>query len=662
MTSNLIGLLSTRRALLRGVCDMRSKKYGIEEFLHPIKTFGTSFTPDECAVVYISNESGVLNAFSVPLESGCPRQITSSTEHVRYASISREGGRVYYTKDCGSRENTHLFVMEPGGAERLLTPGDQVQVRFMGWNRNHTAFYCATNERDARFFDLYKIQSPSHERQLLYQDEDGLHFCTISENEKYAAFMRIRSRGDSDVVLYDLETRRMKKVAPQDGKAYVQAASFSEDSTRLYFLTDEGAEFSYLCCLELLTERVEVVDKGAYNILSMRLSSRGKYQVLLVDHEGCNKLIIKERCSKRSFSIPQLEGLNVTSVTISESEKFVACFAEGDRSPATLFVYEFESGRLRRLLGGLRPEMDPEDLVDSTHVRFNARDGLSIPGLLWKPRCAGKDNRVPALVWVHGGPGGQTRKGYSARIQFFVNHGYAVLGVNHRGSSGYGKTFYRADEHRQAREPLWDCVDAKNYLQSLDYIDPERIGIIGGSFGGYMVLAALAFEPEEFAAGVDICGVSNWLRAFEVLPPYWQTLQRNILRQKLGDPDRDRDVLRAISPVFFAERIVRPLMVIQGARDPRVKRCEADDIVEAVRKNGGTIEYLLFEDEAHALRKKVNAVKAYNAILDFLDRHLKQESSRAVSFYSSPGLAGRASAHIDLSCGDPDPLYHATRS
>lgn len=636
---------------------MRTSQYRIEQLLHPLKTFGTSFTPNERAIVYISNKSGVLNAFTVPVSGGRSRQLTFSNEHVRYASIGRRDGRVYFTKDCGSQENSHLFVIDSDGAERLLTPVEHVQVRFMGWNRNHTAFYCATNERDPRFFDLYKVRSPDYEREPLYRDEDGLNFCTMSMDEKYAAFVRIRSRADSDLLLYDLEAKRMRGIASHSGAAYVRPACFSVDSSKLYFLTDEHAEPSYLCSLDLKTERVEVVEGCPDNVLHVKFSSAGKYRVVMVDQDGRKRMIIKQRGVKDSFTIPELDDCNVTSLALAESEHLMACFAEGDRMPPTLFVYEFASRRLHKLVGGLKSELNPEHLVESRHVRFRARDGLSVPGLLWKPNSCSKHNRVPALVWVHGGPGGQTRKGYSARIQFFVNHGYAVFGVNHRGSSGYGKTFYRADEGKQGHEPLWDCVDARNYLKTLDYIDPERIGIIGGSFGGYMVLAALAFEPEEFAVGVDIGGVSDWLRAFAVIPPYWQTIQRNILQQKLGDPDREQDKLRAISPLFFAERIVRPLMVVQGARDPRVKRCEADDMVAAVRKHGGTVEYLLFEDEAHALRNEANAAKAYNAILDFLERHLKGSSSGSRS-----DLEARANGHIDLFCEGPGLPYPAARS
>ena len=174
---------------------------------------------------------------------------------------------------------------------------------------------------------------------------------------------------------------------------------------------------------------------------------------------------------------------------------------------------------------------------------------------------------MPALVWVHGGPGGQTRKGYSAFIQYLVNHGYAVLGINNRGSSGYGQTFFTADDRKHGQEPLRDCVEAKAYLAAMPDIDPDRIGIIGGSYGGYMVLAALAFEPEAFAVGVDIFGVSNWLRTLESIPPYWEA-QRLALYQEIGDPVKDREMLKAISPVFHADKIRRPLHGPPGPERP----------------------------------------------------------------------------------------------
>jgi dipeptidyl aminopeptidase/acylaminoacyl peptidase len=223
---------------------------------------------------------------------------------------------------------------------------------------------------------------------------------------------------------------------------------------------------------------------------------------------------------------------------------------------------------------------------------------------------------------VHGGPGGQTTRAHSFAIQYLANNGYVVLGINNRGSSGYGKTFFAADDGKHGREPLWDCVEAKKYLQALDYVDPERIGIIGGSYGGYMVLAALAFKPGEFDVGVNIFGVSNWVRTIESIPAWWESF-REALYDEVGNPATQRDFLIETSPLFHADKINRPLLVLQGANDPRVIKPESDDIVAAVKKNNVPVEYVVFDDEGHGFAKKDNQIEAWGKVLAFLDTHLK---------------------------------------
>jgi dipeptidyl aminopeptidase/acylaminoacyl peptidase len=202
-----------------------------------------------------------------------------------------------------------------------------------------------------------------------------------------------------------------------------------------------------------------------------------------------------------------------------------------------------------------------------------------------------------------------------------VNAGYAVLGINNRGSSGYGKSFLAADDGKHGREPLWDCIEAKTWLAAQPYIDHERVAIMGGSYGGYMTLAAMAFRPEAFKAGVNIFGVSNWLRTLESIPPYWEAF-RKALYEEVGDPVKDRDFLIATSPLFHAKEIRKPLLVIQGANDPRVIKAESDDIVAAVQKNNVAVQYVVFPDEGHGFSKKKNQAAAYKEILQFLDKHV----------------------------------------
>lgn len=211
--------------------------------------------------------------------------------------------------------------------------------------------------------------------------------------------------------------------------------------------------------------------------------------------------------------------------------------------------------------------------------------------------------------------------GYSALTQHLVNQGYAIFAVNNRGSSGYGKTFFHLDDKRHGEDDLQDIVWSKKYLQQLDWVDADRIGIMGGSYGGYMTAAALAFKPEEFKLGINIFGVTNWVRTLESIPPWWEAYRKS-LYDELGDPATDKERLHRISPLFHAKNITKPLMVVQGANDPRVLQVESDELVEAVRSNNVPVKYVLFDDEGHGFSKKENRIEASQAYLDFLKKHL----------------------------------------
>ena len=258
-------------------------------------------------------------------------------------------------------------------------------------------------------------------------------------------------------------------------------------------------------------------------------------------------------------------------------------------------------------------------------IRYKSFDGLEIPAIFYAPKQASAENPVPALVWVHGGPGGQSRQNFNSTVQYLVNHGYAILAVNNRGSSGYGKSFYKMDDRNHGDKDLKDCIAGKDWLKAQPMIDGEKIGILGGSYGGYMTMAALAYAPDEFKVGVNIFGVTNWLRTLKSIPPWWESF-KEALYTEMGDPNTEDSVrLRAISPLFHAENVTKPLIVLQGAQDPRVLKIESDEIVESVKNNGVPVEYVLFEDEGHGFVKKENQIEAYGRIKEFLDKYLKGE-------------------------------------
>jgi dipeptidyl aminopeptidase/acylaminoacyl peptidase len=599
-------------------------RYTIAELLMDSNLSGFSFCGEEKSILFTADTSGVRNVFTVPISGGDATQLTHSVDdNIQSVSYFTHDSRVLYMRDRGNAENAVLCVRECDGREVVLTPADGVQARFAGWSNDGRAFYCAINDRDRRFFDLYKIDSQTYKRVLLFKDTTGYAVSGISKNEEYVFFLKINGRSDSDLYLYDLRSRELRHVTPHRGHVFNSSAVFDCDS-RFYYVTDEGREFTYVVRRDLNTGSVECFHREAGDILQIGFSHSCRYLLVFVNENSRKTTRIYDQVTGREVSLPAPYQDEITHALVSRSERLMAFYVNDDRSPNALYVYDFSTRRASKLAGGLNPTVDREDLVEAEAISFRSFDGLEIPCLLWKPRLTTTNTKGPALIWVHGGPGGQITRKYSARIQYLVNNGYVILGVNYRGSAGYGKTFLAADTGKHGREPVWDCVEAKKLLESLGYVDSARIGIIGSSLGGYIVLAALAFCPDEFAVGVDICGVSNWLSMLQSLPPYWATVSGNVLYEKLGNPATEQDRLQAISPIFSAREITKPLLVVHGANDPRVKRSESDGIVEAIRTRNGVVEYLVLEDEAHVIRKRSNAVLAYETILRFLDRHLKR--------------------------------------
>ncbi|CAN7687488.1 S9 family peptidase [Pseudoduganella sp. LjRoot289] len=599
------------------------KQYSIEQFMATTSISGASFSRDEKNILFSSNESGIFNVYTQPVAGGKPVALTKSATDSTYAvGYFRSDDRFLFTRDQGGNEQNHLFVRELDGSDKDLTPGDKLKAMFGGWSADGGVFYALTNERDPKFFDLYRYDAKTYARTMLYKNENGMTPDRISRDERWLALEKPNTTSDSDLYLYDLSKAELKHISKHEGTASYSASTFDPASRRLFFTSNEGGEFNTLRTYDLATGAIALHEKADWDVFGSGYSQDGRFRTTVVDQDGSQVVRVVEGADEKPVALPKLPGGEMRGVTFSASGNLMAFYLNGDRAPSNLFVYDLKSRKTTQLTQSLSKEIDPNDLVEAEVVRFKSFDGTVIPSIYYKPKGLAPGVKAPAVIFVHGGPGGQTRRGYSALMQYLANHGYAVLGINNRGSSGYGKSFNTADDRKHGREPLWDCVEAKTYLASLGNIDPERIGIMGGSYGGYMTLAAMAFRPEAFKVGIDIFGVSNWVRTLESIPPYWES-QRKALYEEVGDPVKDKEFLVATSPLFHAAQIRRPLMVIQGKNDPRVIKAESDEIVEAVKKNNVQVEYVVFDDEGHGFSKKKNQAVANARMLEFLDKHLK---------------------------------------
>jgi dipeptidyl aminopeptidase/acylaminoacyl peptidase len=599
------------------------KEYSIEQFLNTVSIGGSSFSHDEKELLFSSNKTGIYNAFVIPVSGGETKQVTQSENNAIFSiSFFPYDNRILYRSDHGGNEISHIFIQEEDGAVRDLTPGKKEKANFYKWSHDGKSFFYLSNKRNPRFMDLYEMDIQSFDTKMIYKNDAGYNLGDISRNKRYLALSKTITEHNSDMYLYDCETKDLIHLTPHDGDINYAPQTFDVDSKCLYYLTDEGDEFTYLkkYCIE--SGRFDTIEKSTWDIWYSYFSYNGKYRITGINEDAKTVIKVYETKANRLVPLPAMPGGTISFLNISKSEKQMAFYFNGSRSPSNLFLYNFETKKYQKLTDTMNPQIDPNDLVDGEIIRYRSFDGLEIPSIYYRPHQLKKNMKAPAIVQVHGGPGGQARIGYNATIQYLVNHGYVVIDVNNRGSSGYGKTFYKLDDMKHGEDDLADCIAAKEFLISTGYIDPNKIGILGGSYGGYMVLAGLTLQPQSFEVGVDLFGISNWVRTLENIPPWWESF-REALYREMGNPATDKEYLYRISPLFHAGNIQKPLMVLQGANDPRVLKVESDEIVEAAKANGVPVEYMLFEDEGHGFVKKENQIKGYQAILEFLDAHLK---------------------------------------
>jgi len=605
------------------------QQYTIEQLYNNLAVGAAGFNADETKILVDNNSTGIFNVYELNIGDTAMQPLTASTKESFFAVDYLPGtDKFIFTHDQGGDENNHLYLMRKGDtAAKDLTPWANSTNNFAGWSDDKKAMYVSSNKRDQKFFDIWKLDTATWNATMLYQNDSGFDANGMSKSERFIALNKSITTDKNDLYLYDRNTKAMKRIS-NDNEATWSPAAFERNDSVLYYTTNDGNEFSYLVKYNINSGNAEKIYEDKWDVVNMSLSEKEKYHTVFVNEDGKNKVLLFDHATGSQINFPEIKDGDVLGVTISPTEKNMLLTVGSSTSPANIYVYNSEDKNLKRLTSTLNKEIDENDLVKAEVVRFKSFDGKEIPAIYYKPLQAGKNNKVPALIWVHGGPGGQSRVGFSNSIQYLVNHGYAILAVNNRGSSGYGKTFYKMDNKDHANGDLKDCVWGKKWLAQQDYIDSSSIGIYGGSYGGCMVLSALAFQPDEFKAGVDLFGVANWLRTLRSIPPYWESF-RKALYDEMGDPNTaDSVLLKNTSPLFHYQQIRKPLIVFQGANDVRVLKVESEEIVEGVKKNGVPVEYVVYPDEGHGFVKKENQITTSKRTLEFLDKYLKQPQEK----------------------------------
>ncbi|MBV9455548.1 MAG: S9 family peptidase [Rubrobacter sp.] len=586
--------------------------YEFARYLKIRAAYGATWSPDGRRIAFLTDITGVPQVWEVLAKGGWPEQLTFHDERVSGVSYSPKENRLIFSMDVGGNERSQLLLLE-NREERDLTRAPDAIHYFGGFAPDGERIAYAATRRNRTDFDVF-VQDFAGEPEMVWQTA-GYH--TIADWGPDGSFLivsRHYSNLNNDLYKLDLINGETTLLSPHQGDARFSGARVTPNGKSVFLATDRDGNFMRLGCLNPSTLKIEYLTPDDWDVEEVELSENGRWLLASRNVEGYSDFMLFNSRGRRVPGPEMPEGI-IGGFSFSPDENRLAFTLTGpDRNP-DVWIVDLPDGEPYRLTRSSTAGIPRHIFRRPKVVRYPSFDELEIPALFYEPDT----EDAPVVVNVHGGPESQSRPLFAPVTQYLLHRGYAVFAPNVRGSTGYGKAYTHLDDVYLRMDSVKDLARAAYWLRERGH---QMIAVMGGSYGGFMVLAALTEYPELWTAGVDIVGIANMVTFLENTGSY----RRALREPEYGSLERDREFLEAISPIYKAEKIRAPLMVIHGRNDPRVPVGEAEQIVEKVRKNGGSVEHLLYEDEGHGLAKLKNRLDAYPKIVAFLDEHLVRTS------------------------------------
>lgn len=582
-------------------------------------------SPDGQRLAYLAPDDGVLNVWVRTLGRSDDRVVTADKKRgVRSFFWQGDSRRILYLQDEGGDENFHVYATDLETRETIdLAPFPGARVSPVAVDANFPDdILLSINARDPRLFDVYRLHLPTGELEMDTENPGDVAGWTADNALVVRASQTQTPDGGTQIRVRDTPTapwREFQSWGPDESSGGL--AAWTPDNARALVISSVGANAARLLEADPRTGDTRVIaEDPEYDVASLMLHPRTHALEAVQFIRARREWTALDPALDADFQTLRsiCDGdWSIVSRDLADAQWVVAYLR--DDGPTRFYLYD-RAARRAEFLFTDQPALEGYTLAKMQPVSFPARDGLTLHGYLTLP--AGVEPKsLPAVLLVHGGPWGRDVWGYSGAVQHLVNRGYAVLQINFRGSTGYGKAFLNAGDREWGAKMHDDLLDGKAWGVAQGWADPARVAIVGGSYGGYATLAGLAFTPNEFACGVDIVGPSNLLTLLRSIPPYWEPIKATF-KKRVGDLDTEEEFLKSRSPLFKADQITAPLLIGQGANDPRVKQAESDQIVQAMRENGKDVEYLVFPDEGHGFARPENNLKFWAAAEGFLARHL----------------------------------------
>ncbi len=606
--------------------------YRFEQFLNARSAYGATVDAAGDRLYFISDLTGSPQLWSLPADDAqaWPEPVAVNFDRVMFATPSPQPGRLLFGADVGGDERMQLYVVDGyGQSARALTGSLDTMHSFGGWYPDGKNIVFSSNERDARFFDVFTMNVESGARRLLFQGDGSYHAGSVSPDGRSALVLRSDVGSDQSIHIVDVASGALRDLTEAGHPSKYGHATWSNDGRAVYCITDRDHEFLYVARIDVGSGTLEPVVTADWDVGDFALSPNGTRLVYELNVDGFSELRVRDFSDDVEITLDMPRGVSCDpsrwyhSFSWSWDSRQFAFAASTATATPDVYLAHLGGGRttgaaLRKMTRTWKAGLDPAKLVPAELMHFPTFDGRQIPTFVFRPQDSGPEGPRATVFLVHGGPESQLRPVFNPTIQFLTQRGFVVVAPNVRGSSGYGKEYLHLDDVELRLDSVADLAAGARWAASSGLSDPGRIAVMGQSYGGFMVLAAVTEYPELWAAGVDIYGIANFVTFMENTGP-WRRKHRGA---EYGTLEHHRDVLERISPIHKADRIAAPMMFIHGKNDPRVPIGETEQIWENLRSRGRPSEYVRFEDEGHGIVKLQNKLVAFPKIAEFLEEHL----------------------------------------
>ncbi|HPQ70082.1 MAG TPA: S9 family peptidase [bacterium] len=606
--------------------------YPLDAYLQIRQAYDARWLADSESLVYLTNITGTNQVWKIAREGGYPTQLTFFDDAVDYAIPSpTDENFILLGKAAGGDERRQLFAMDAHGHRiEQITGPDEFIFDLGAWSRDGKTIAYSSNRRNTAFFDVYVMDLATRESRLVMQKDAYLEALAFSPSGEKLVISEVESNFNNNLYLVDLLTpdTAPELLTPHAGWAtysHVRWPVGPKSAEGFYLVGNLGSDFAKQAFYDVRQMKLNYLDAGRWDTSLLTFSRTGTHMMYALNMHGFTKMVVAKINKRNLMDLlppPQLPEGVVRNAHFSTRGDFLALTYSNATSPADIYVVETKTGQTRRLTLSSTGGVPVESFVAPRLVTYPTQDNLVVPAFVYLPKNLAAGEKAPCIMYLHGGPEGQETPDFSYLFQYFLNRGYAIFAPNVRGSAGYGKQYLALDDVGKRMDSVRDMADAVAFIaKNLPQIDARRIALLGGSYGGFMVLAGLTEYPDLFAAGVCVVGIANFETFLEKTGPW----RRKIREAEYGSLDADRELLRRISPLHKIERIKAPLMLIHGKNDPRVPLHEAEQVAEAMRARNLPVELLVYADEGHGLRKLKNKRDAYPRMAAFLDKHLASQ-------------------------------------